>query len=61
MDNIIKKQILITMKNLNSKEYKTLINHLLDYLDENDNREDLRDILLKLIDTKTINDITLNK
>jgi len=39
------------MKNLNSKEYKTLINHLLDYLDKNDHREDIRDILLKLIDT----------
>ena len=37
-----------TIKNLNSKEYKTLINHLLDYLDENDDREDLRDILIKL-------------
>jgi hypothetical protein len=36
------------MKNLNSKEKTILINHLLNYLDENDNREDLRDILIKL-------------
>jgi len=34
--------------NIKPKELNTLIEHLYQYLDENDNREDLRDILIKL-------------
>tara|TARA_A100001388_G_C28489915_1_gene366492 strand:+ start:362 stop:472 length:111 start_codon:yes stop_codon:yes gene_type:complete len=34
---------------MNKKDKKILIEHLYDYLNTNDYREDLRDILLKLI------------
>ena len=48
--------------NIKPKELNTLIEHLYQYLDENDNREDLRDILIKLeisLNYKKLNEFQL--